>query len=72
MWNLGELGARFRVAAPNHPETLLEEPQVFQAVGGKMSCMPGPRQTEIQQMHLHWVSDKTRAMNTGSIRTPLL
>ena len=32
MWNLG---ARFRVAAPNHPEALLEEPQAFQAVGEK-------------------------------------
>ena len=35
MWNLGEPGARFRVAAPNHPEGLLEEPQTFQAVGEK-------------------------------------
>ena len=33
MWNVGELGARFRAAAPNHPKALLEEPQVFQAVG---------------------------------------
>ena len=36
MWNLGILaqpGARFRAAAPNHPEALLEEPQAFQAVG---------------------------------------
>ena len=31
--NLGEPGSRFRVAAPNHPEALLEEPQAFQAVG---------------------------------------
>ena len=28
-------GARFRAAAPNHPETLLEEPLAFQAVGEK-------------------------------------
>ena len=35
MWNLGEPGARFPGAAPNHPEALLEEPQAFQAVGGK-------------------------------------
>ena len=34
--NLPEPGARFRAAAPNHPETLLEEPQAFQAVGEKM------------------------------------
>ena len=34
MWNLGEPGSRFRAAAPNHPEALLEEPQAtFQAVG---------------------------------------
>ena len=31
--NLAEPGARFRAAAPNHPEALLEEPQAFQAVG---------------------------------------
>ena len=31
--NLSEPGARFRAAAPNHPEALLEEPQAFQAVG---------------------------------------
>ena len=37
MWNLGEPGARFPAAAPNHPEALLEEPQAFQAVGGKES-----------------------------------
>ena len=35
MWNLGEPGSRFRAAAPNHPEALLEEPQAFQAVGEK-------------------------------------
>ena len=29
-------GARFRAAAPNHPEALLEEPQTFQAVGEKI------------------------------------
>ena len=33
--NLPEPGARFRAAAPNHPEALLEEPQAFQAVGEK-------------------------------------
>ena len=33
--NLSEPGARFRAAAPNHPEALLEEPQAFQAVGEK-------------------------------------
>ena len=32
MWNLVEPCPRFRAAAPNHPEALLEEPQVFQAV----------------------------------------
>ena len=36
MWNLGEPGSRFRAAAPNHPEALLEEPQAFQAVGEKL------------------------------------
>ena len=35
MWNLGEPGARFPAAAPNHPEALLEEPHAFQAVGEK-------------------------------------
>ena len=35
--NLSEPGARFRAAAPNHPEALLEEPQAFQAVGEKLS-----------------------------------
>ena len=35
MRNLPEPGARFRAAAPNHPEALLEEPQAFQAVGQK-------------------------------------
>ena len=33
MRNLAEPGARFRAAARNHPEALLEEPQAFQAVG---------------------------------------
>ena len=33
--NLAEPGARFRAAAPNHHEALLEEPQAFQAVGEK-------------------------------------
>ena len=33
MWKLGEAGVRFRAAAPNHPEALLEEPQAFQVVG---------------------------------------
>ena len=33
MRNLAEPGPRFRAAAPNHPEALLEEPQAFQAVG---------------------------------------
>ena len=33
LWNLSESGARFRAAAPNHPEALLEEPQAFEAVG---------------------------------------
>ena len=37
MWNLAEPGARFRAAAPNHPEALLEEPQAFQAVEEKLS-----------------------------------
>ena len=36
MRNLAEPGARFRAAAPNHPEALLEEPQAFQAVGEKL------------------------------------
>ena len=35
MRNLAEPGSRFWAAAPNHPEALLEEPQAFQAVGGK-------------------------------------
>ena len=35
MWNLAEPGSRFRAAAPNHPEALLEEPRAFQAVGEK-------------------------------------
>ena len=33
MRNLAQPGPRFRAAAPNHPEALLEEPQAFQAVG---------------------------------------
>ena len=33
MWNVAEPGSRFRAAAPNHPEALLEEPQAFQGVG---------------------------------------
>ena len=33
--NLASSGPRFRAAAPNHPEALLEEPQAFQAVGKK-------------------------------------
>ena len=37
MRNLAEPGARFRAAAPNHPEALLEETQAFQAVGEKPS-----------------------------------
>ena len=35
MRNLAEPGAKFRAAAPNHPEALVEEPQAFQAVGEK-------------------------------------
>ena len=35
MWNLGEPGSRFRAAAPNHPEALLEEPQAFKLLGEK-------------------------------------
>ena len=35
MWNRAEPGSRFPAAAPNHPEALLEEPQAFQAIGGK-------------------------------------
>ena len=35
MGNLAEAGPRFRAAAQNHPEALLEEPQAFQAVGEK-------------------------------------
>ena len=57
MWKLGEPGARFPAAAPNHPEALLEEPQAFQAVGGKkwkkskaihrrvLSCLPPTSQS---------------------------
>ena len=37
MRNLAEPGPRFRAAATNHPEALLEEPQAFQAVGKKLS-----------------------------------
>ena len=37
MGNLTEPGSGFRVAAPNHPEALLEEPQAFQAVGEKLN-----------------------------------
>ena len=33
MWKLGEPSSRFRAAAGNHPEALLEELQAFQAVG---------------------------------------
>ena len=33
LWNLAEPGSRFRAAAPNHPEALLEEPHAFQTVG---------------------------------------
>ena len=45
MRNLGEPGSWFRVAAPNHPEALLEEPQVFQAAGElthSLSTPPSP------------------------------
>ena len=35
MRNLAQPGPRFRAAAPNHPEALMEEPQAFQAVGEK-------------------------------------
>ena len=35
MWNLADRGSRFQAPAPNHPKALLEEPQAFQAVGGK-------------------------------------
>ena len=35
--NLGEPGSRFRAAAPNHPETLLEKPLSFSTCWGKMS-----------------------------------
>ena len=35
MRNFAEPGPRFRAAAPNHTEALLEEPQAFQAVGEK-------------------------------------
>ena len=38
MWNLGEPGAGFRAAAPNHPDALLEEPRAFQAVGEISPC----------------------------------
>ena len=41
--NLSEPGARFRAAAPNHPEALLEEPQAFQAVGEKVDRFGKPR-----------------------------
>ena len=34
MRNLGEPGANFPTAAPNHPEALLSRPLAFQAVGG--------------------------------------
>ena len=33
MRNLAEPGSRFRAAAPNQPEALLEEPQALQAAG---------------------------------------
>ena len=42
MRNLAEPGSRFRAAAPNHPEVLLEEPQAFQAVGEK-HCLTLPQ-----------------------------
>ena len=50
MWNLGEPGARFRAAAPNHPEALLEEPQAFLAVGNKHH--PKPCLTPFEQVCL--------------------
>ena len=40
MRNLAEPGARFRAAAPNHPEALLEGAQAFQAVGEKSEKLP--------------------------------
>ena len=49
MWNLVEpellrmepLCGRFRAAAPNHPEGLLEEPQALQAVVENSTCHVG-------------------------------
>ena len=33
MWNLGEPGARFRAAAPNHPEAYWKSPKLFKLLG---------------------------------------
>ena len=45
MRNLAEPGSRFRAAAPNHPEALLE-PQAFQAVGEQWF----PKKTGVKKM----------------------
>ena len=42
MRNLAEPGSRFRAAAPNHPEALLEEPQGFQAVEEQIAHVKTP------------------------------
>ena len=52
MWNLAEPGSRFRAAAPNHPETLSEEPQAFQAVGEKLGNIQYiPSKLEVYRMN---------------------
>ena len=43
-----EPGSRFRAAARNHPEALLEEPQAFQAVGELKIAASEPPTTAVE------------------------
>ena len=48
--NLGEPGARFPAAAPNHRKALLARPQVFQAVGEKFSKKVQDQNSQIHSL----------------------
>ena len=54
MGNLGEPGSRFRVAAPNHSEAFLEEPQAFQAVGEQIPGREDFERTCIYDALVKW------------------
>ena len=61
MWNLEESGYRFRAAAPNHPEALLEEPQAFQAVGG--TTQNRSETWDLAQTHMKQMSEAPLAQH---------